>query len=128
MEAAAAGPKVLIVYFTFTKQTGLAAECSLTPTRSSREPAGNVTLWAGDKQIGEDRIDHTVAMRFAVHAGTDVGRDNGITVDPAYRDQAPYPFTGTVKKVVFDRRPAPHEHEKPLHQSAHHATAAAARG
>jgi hypothetical protein len=35
----------------------------------------------------------------------DVGRDNGLVVDRSYADQAPFAFTGTVKKVVFDVAP-----------------------
>ena len=81
---------------------------------------GNVTLWANGKQIGEGRMDHTVALRFTFYAGMDVGRDNGMTVEETYRDKAPYPFTGTVKKVVFDLKPAPHKDEKKLHEAAHH--------
>jgi arylsulfatase len=86
---------------------------------------GDVTLWANDKQIGEGRMDNSVAIRFSFYAGMDVGRDNGMTVDPAYRDKAPYPFTGTVKKVVFDLKPEAHEDEKKLHESAQHSATAA---
>jgi arylsulfatase len=57
----------------------------------------------------------------------DVSRDNGLVVDLAYEDKAPYPFNGTVKTVVFDLKPKPttqdeenalHEHES-LHAVAH---------
>ena len=65
-------------------------------------------------------------MRFSFYAGLDIGRDNGMTVDPAYRDKAPYAFTGTVKKVVFDLKPAPHEDEKALHADAQRTSGAAA--
>ena len=34
------------------------------------------------------------------------------------QDKAPYPFTGTVKKVVFDLKPAAHEDEKALYEHA----------
>ena len=81
---------------------------------------GDVTLWANGKQIGEGRMDHTVALRFTFYAGMDVGRDNGMTVEQTYRDKAPYPFTGTVKKVVFDLKPAAHKDEQKLHEAAHH--------
>ncbi len=47
-------------------------------------------------------MDKTVAFRFSMYAGMDIGRDNGMTVDPGYRHEAPYPFSGTVKKVTFD--------------------------
>ena len=63
-------------------------------------------------------------FRFSGYAGMDIGRDNGLVVDLAYEDKAPYPFTGTVKKVVFDLKPAAHEDEKALHEAtAHVATA-----
>ena len=48
------------------------------------------------------------------YAGMDIGRDNGLVVDRAYAAKAPYAFTGTVKKVVFDLKPAqPRGRESP---------------
>ena len=42
-------------------------------------------------------------------------------------DKAPYAFTGTVKKVVFDLKPpSAHEDEKALHE--HHTKVAVAQG
>jgi hypothetical protein len=38
-----------------------------------------------------------------------------VAVDLDYEDKAPYAFTGTVRKVVFDLKPATHEEEKDLH-------------
>ena len=87
---------------------------------------GNVTLWANGKQIGEGRIDKTVPMMFTSYAGMDVSRDNGLVVDAAYEDKAPYKFTGTVKQVVFDLKPAGHEDAKALHH--HEAIHAVAHG
>ena len=67
---------------------------------------GTVTLWANDRKIGEGRIDKTVPVRFSGYAGMDIGRDNGLPVDrEAYGDKSPFPFTGSVKKVVFDLAP-----------------------
>jgi hypothetical protein len=43
---------------------------------------------------------------------------NGLVVDRRYRDKAPYEFTGTVKKVVFDLKPAHLEDEQDLHEHA----------
>ena len=48
----------------------------------------------------------------------DIGRDNGGVVDLAYEDKAPYAFTGTVKKVTFDLKPASHEDEQAFHAHA----------
>jgi arylsulfatase len=89
--------------------------------------SGKVTLWANDKQIGQGTLDNTISLIFTTYAGMDVGRDNGGVVDLAYEDKAPYPFTGTVDKVVFDLKPAgTHEEEKTLH--AHQTKVAVAQG
>ncbi len=80
--------------------------------------SGTVTLWAGDEQIGEGEMPHTVPIAFSSYAGMDISRDNGLVVDLDYEDKAPYPFTGTVKQVVFDLKPAIHEEEQALHQHA----------
>jgi len=87
---------------------------------------GKVTLWAGDKQIGEGRLDKTISLIFTTYAGMDIGRDNGGVVDLAYEDKAPYAFTGTVKQVVFDLKPTSHEDLKSLHE--HHATQSVGQG
>jgi len=79
---------------------------------------GTVTLHANGKVIGEGKMPHTVPISFTSYAGMDIGRDNGLVVDLAYEDKAPYAFTGTVKKVVFDLQPATHEDEKALHEHA----------
>jgi arylsulfatase len=85
---------------------------------------GQVTLFANNKKIGEGRIPRTVPLAFSTYAGMDVGRDNGLVVDREYEDKAPYAFTGTVKKVVFDLTPATQEDEKKLHEAAQHANIA----
>ena len=80
---------------------------------------GDVTLWANGEQIGEGRLDKTVPMIATSYAGMDVSRDNGLVVDLAYEDKAPYVFTGTVKNVVFDLKPATsHDDEHALHEHA----------
>ena len=81
---------------------------------------GKVTLWADDRQIGEGEMAHTVPIAFTSYAGMDVGRDNGLVVDLAYEDKAPYAFSGTVKRVVFDLKPLTHEQAKALHEHAQH--------
>jgi arylsulfatase A-like enzyme/uncharacterized membrane protein len=79
---------------------------------------GNVTLWANDRQIGEGRLEHTVPIAFSSYSGMDISRDNGLVVDRAYEDKAPYVFTGTVKQVVFDLKPATLAKEQELHAHA----------
>ena len=79
---------------------------------------GDVTLYVNDRPVGKGRMDHTVPIRFSGYAAMDVGRDNGGVVDLSYDDRKPFPFTGTVKKVVFDiktHRTQDDEHE--LHQA-----------
>lgn len=77
---------------------------------------GKVSLYANAKQIGAGTMPRTVPSAFSSYAGMDVGRDNGLVVDRDYEVKAPYAFTGTVKKVIFDLRPADHEAEKALHE------------
>ncbi len=87
---------------------------------------GQVTLWANDEQIGDGRLEHTVPIAFTSYSGMDIGRDNGLVVDLAYEDRAPHAFTGTVKEVVFDLKPAGHADEHGLH--AHAALHSVAQG
>jgi len=79
---------------------------------------GTVTLHANGRVIGEGKMPHTVPIAFSSYAGMDIGRDNGLVVDLGYEDKAPYAFTGTVRKVVFDLKPATHEDEQALHAHA----------
>lgn len=81
---------------------------------------GNVTLWAGDRQIGEGPMAHTVPIAFSSYAGMDVGRDNGLVVDLEYEDAAPYAFSGKIHKVTFDLKPLTHDEMSALHEHANH--------
>ena len=64
-------------------------------------------------------------MLFTTYAGMDMGRDNGGVVDDAYEDKAPYAFTGTLRKVIFDLKPRRLETEQELHEASQHAAVAA---
>ena len=92
--------------------------------REERAAGGMVSLYANDEKIGEGRMEKTVFFRFSGYSGMDIGRDNGLVVDRAYAEKAPYAFTGTVKKVVFDLKPAGHGDEQALHEAAAHSAAA----
>jgi arylsulfatase A-like enzyme/uncharacterized membrane protein len=81
---------------------------------------GRVSLWANGEQVGEGRLDHTVPIAFTSYAGMDIGRDNGLVVDLAYEDKAPYAFTGTIDTVTFDLKPVTHEQAQALHEHEHH--------
>jgi arylsulfatase A-like enzyme/uncharacterized membrane protein len=89
---------------------------------------GNVQLFVNDRQVGEGAMPKTVPLAFTSYSGMDVGRDNGLVVDLDYEDRAPYAFTGTVKRVVFDLQPLAHadEHELHAHAAAHGVGAGAA--
>jgi arylsulfatase len=80
--------------------------------------AADVTLFVGDRPAGAGRLEHTVPFMWSEYAGMDVGRDNGRVVDREYEDKAPYAFTGTVRRVVFDLQPVHQEAEGDLHR--HH--------
>ena len=89
-------------------------------TENTPGSGGTVTLWADDTQIGAGTMDHTVPIAFSSYAGMDIGCDNGLVVDLAYEDQAPYSFTGTINEVVFDLKPVTHEEAGALHEHEHH--------
>ncbi len=85
---------------------------------------GQVTLYVNDRAVGGGRMDHTVPMRFSGYAGMDIGRDNGGVVDRSYASKAPFPFNGTIRKVVFDVKPHLEHEEAELHEETQHAAAA----
>ena len=81
---------------------------------------GEVTLFINNEIVGKGRMDHTVPIRFSAYAGMDIGRDNGGVVDRSYEDKKPFPFTGTVHKVVFDIKPHLSDDENELHATSQH--------
>ena len=85
---------------------------------------GHVTLFVNGKEVADGQMARTVPVAFSSYSGMDVGRDNGLVVDRAYEDKAPYAFTGTVKKVIFDLTPVAYEDEEELHEAAQHANLA----
>lgn len=68
---------------------------------------GKTLLFVNDQQVAEGRLEHTVPFRFSAYAGMDIGKDNGLPVSPTYARKSPFPFTGTIKQVIFDLEPAP---------------------
>ena len=76
----------------------------VTADPANRQRAGRWPVIA-DRHVGERRIEHGVPVRFSGYAGMDIGRDNGGDLDVAYEAQKPFPFTGTIGKVVFDIKP-----------------------
>ena len=78
---------------------------------------GQVTFFVNDKAVGGGHMEHTVPMRFSGYSGMDIGRDNGGVVDRSYFDRRPFPFNGTVRKVVFDVQPHADADAAELHAS-----------
>jgi arylsulfatase len=95
-------------------------------TENKPGTGGHVTLFVNDVPVGKGDMPHTVPLAFTSYSGMDIGRDNGLVVDLAYEDKAPYAFTGTIKQVVFDLLPMPHEDEIAMH--AHHSVENLAHG
>ncbi len=90
---------------------------------------GQVTLFVNDSPVGGGEMPRTVPVTFTTYSGMDIGRDLGLVVDRAYEDRAPYAFTGTVKRVVFDLHPTSHQDEQELHaHAALHAVAGGVAG
>jgi hypothetical protein len=65
---------------------------------------GTVALFVNDKKVGEGRIDKTEPVRFSANETFDTGLDSASPVSTEY--QAPFRYTGTLKKVEIDVAPA----------------------
>ncbi len=61
---------------------------------------GNVTLRLGKKKIGEGRFENQVAGYFTPNESFDVGCDTCSPVSELY--ESPFPFTGTLLRVLVD--------------------------
>jgi arylsulfatase len=62
-----------------------------------------VELFIDDKKVGELDIKATVYGSFTAHETFDIGRDEGLPVNPEYEDHGKFLFTeGQLHKVVFD--------------------------
>ena len=75
------------------------------PTRRSRPPPATSRCSSTANRSAAAGWITPCRSASAATPGLDVGRDNGLVVDRSYADKAPFAFTGTVKKVVFDVAP-----------------------
>jgi arylsulfatase A-like enzyme len=66
----------------------------------SKEGAGTLKLFVDGKPAGEGKITHTF-FRHGLEP-FEVGRDSITSVDPAYKDQGKFEFTGAIGKIQFD--------------------------
>ena len=64
---------------------------------------GILSLYHGDKKVGEGRIRTQPGMFSLAGEGLCVGRDSGEAVTPDYPGEFPHTFTGgTIKRVAVD--------------------------
>lgn len=62
-----------------------------------------VELFINDKKVGQLDITATVYGAYSAHETFDIGRDEGMPVNPEYADKGKFMFTeGQLHKVVFD--------------------------
>jgi arylsulfatase len=65
----------------------------------SKEGGGTVKLFVNDKPAGEGKLTRTL-FRYGLEP-FEVGRDSITPVDPAYKDQGKFEFTGKIESVEF---------------------------
>jgi arylsulfatase len=64
-----------------------------------------VTLFINDRQVAKGRVDATIWLgKYSADETFDVGQDTGSPASEHYA--APFPFAGTIEKVVIDTEPA----------------------
>jgi arylsulfatase len=66
---------------------------------------GNVTLFIDGQQVGQGRVEATLAMIFSADDGCDVGKDTGAPVSPDYGSRG-NEFNGEVKGVLLSMEEA----------------------
>jgi arylsulfatase len=64
---------------------------------------GTGMLFVDGKEVAQGRIGKTVLGRFSADETFDTGEDTGSPVSDLYK--APFPFTGTIKKIEIDLSP-----------------------
>lgn len=63
---------------------------------------GKTFLVVNGEKVAEGKFEHSIAFRFSLYEGLDIGRDNGQTVSKTYQKKGSFPFTGTIEKVEFE--------------------------
>ncbi len=64
---------------------------------------GTLTLYRGDRKIGEGRIRTQLGAFAIAGSGLNVGRDPGEPITGDYPGESPYAFTGgTINRVAID--------------------------
>ncbi|MEM6691371.1 MAG: arylsulfatase [Planctomycetota bacterium] len=63
---------------------------------------GSVELFINREPVGRGEVKRVAPVRFSATETMDIGKDLGATVTPAYRDRAPFAFTGVIKAVTIE--------------------------
>ncbi len=66
---------------------------------------GPVELFVNGKSVGKGEVKNAAPARFSATETMDIGKDLGATVTAAYREQAPFAFTGTIENVSVEVSP-----------------------
>ncbi|MFV0445113.1 MAG: arylsulfatase [Planctomycetaceae bacterium] len=69
------------------------------------QTGGPAELFVNGKSVGKNEISKVAPVRFSATETMDIGADLGSTVSPAYRNEAPFAFTGRIKDVVVEIAP-----------------------
>jgi hypothetical protein len=67
---------------------------------------GPAKLYVNGKPVGEGNVANAVPGRFSATETLDIGMDLGAPVSSAYRERAPFAFTGRVKSVEIEVAPS----------------------
>jgi arylsulfatase len=110
-----AGRLTFVYNFLGIERFVITAEQSLAPGRRvvraefAREgdrpgSGGTLTLFDGDRRIGQGRIGRTMPARMQIDEGLDIGLDDGTPLTEAYADRMPFRFDGQIARVTIDLR------------------------
>lgn len=66
---------------------------------------GPVELFVNGKSVGKGEVKGVAPARFSATETMDIGKDLGGTVTAAYREHAPFAFTGKIKNVTVEVSP-----------------------
>ena len=70
-------------------------------TPPERAAPAEVRFWINGEEAASGTIQRTVPGTFTASETFDVGRDTGSPVADGYFELAPFPFTGTLKRLHF---------------------------
>lgn len=66
---------------------------------------GPIELFVNGESVGKGEVKNAAPARFSATETMDIGKDLGATVSPAYREKAPFAFTGEIDRVTIQVAP-----------------------